>query len=152
MSDYDVDFDGDEVIEELRSKIGRYLRTEQLLYEVRPNGDYGVRQGSTLVVIQPRLWGNVTLVKLVAPVALEIKKITPQLTRFIAEKNSEILFGKFSLDVEEKAVWCEHTLLGDFMDPDELLVAVESVVSLADEYDEKVAKMADGKRAIDLEL
>ena len=129
-------------LDELRAKIDQYLRLDQMAYEVLPDGDYAVRQGSTLVVIQPRMWGDITLVQLVAPVALEIGKISPQLTRFIAEKNNELLFGKFALDVKEKAIYCEHTLLGDFLDPDELLVAVESVVATADYYDEKMAKLA----------
>ena len=93
-------------LDELRAKIDQFLRLDQTRYEVLPDGDYAVRQGSTLVVIQPRMWGEITLVQLVAPVALEIGKISPQLTRFIAEKNSELLFGKFALDVKEKAVYC----------------------------------------------
>jgi hypothetical protein len=141
-----------EIIEQLRSKIGRYLRTDNLHYEVRPNGDYGVRHGSTMVFIQPRMWGDLTLVQLLAPVSLEISTVTPQLTRYLCEMNNEMLFGKFSLDVREKAIWCEHTLLRDFLDPDELLVAVESIVTAADDHDEKVAEMSGGKRAIDMDL
>ena len=137
-------------IEALRNRVQTYLRQKQLSYEVKPNGNLWIRQGSTVVVVDPRPWNERTLVKLMAPVALEISKITPELTRFLAEKNHQLLFGKFSLDTEGKAVWYEHVLLGDDLDAEELFVAVAAIALTADEYDEQVAKMARGKRVADL--
>jgi len=140
----------EKVVEALRSKVQTFLSQKQLSYEVKPNGSLWLRQGSTVVTISPVQWGERTLVKLAAPVALNIGKITPQLTRFLAEKNNQLLFGKFSLDAKAKAVWYEHVLLGDFLDAEELFVAVAAVALTADQHDEQVSKMARGKRMQDL--
>ena len=53
------------------------------------------------MIIKPMEWGEWTLVKLVAPVALSVSKVTPKLTRFLAEKNNQLLLGKFSLDTKD---------------------------------------------------
>jgi len=140
----------DRVLEVLRGKVESYLRQKQLSYEVKPNGSLWIRQGSTVVVVSPSDWGERTLVKLAAPVALNITKVSPELTRFLVEKNFELLFGKFSLDTNGNAIWYEHVLLGDSLDAEALFVAVAAVALTADQYDEEVAKMAQGKRVADL--
>ncbi len=137
-------------VETLRSNVEDYLRQKKLSYEVKPNGSLWIRQGSTVVVVNPSEWGEQTLVKLAAPVALNITKITPELTRFLVEKNFELLFGKFSLDTNGNAIWYEHVLLGDTLNAEELFVAVATVALTADKYDEQVAKMSRGKRVADL--
>jgi hypothetical protein len=139
-----------EAVEVLRSKVENYLRQRQLSYEVKPNGSLWIRQGSTVVVVSPSQWGERTLVKLAAPIALNIRQVTPELTRFLAEKNYQLLFGKFSLDTENNAVWYEHVLLGDFLDAEELFVALVAIALTADEHDEQVAEMAGGQRIADL--
>jgi Archaeal ATPase./Tetratricopeptide repeat. len=137
-------------VEVLRSKVESYLRQKQVGYEARSDGTFWIRQGSTIVTVSANAWGERTLVKLAAPVALDITKITPELTRFLLEKNSELLFGKFSLDTRGRTIWYEHVLLGDFLDVEELFIAVAAVALTADEHDEQVSKMADGRRAADL--
>ncbi len=137
-------------VQALRSQIEGFLRQKQLSYEVKPNGGIWVRQGSTIVVISPSDWGERTLVKMAAPVALDIAQITPELTRFLAEKNHDLLFGKFSLDTNGKAIWYEHVLLGEKLDVERLFVALAAIALTADEYDEQVSKMAKGKRVADL--
>jgi len=138
------------VVEALRSKVETYLRQRQLSYEVKPEGNIWIRHGSTIVVITLFEWNERTVVKLAAPVALNITNITPELTCLLAEENYRLLFGKFSLDTADNAIWYEHSLLGDFLDAEELFIAVGAVASTADEYDEQISKMAHGKRAKDL--
>jgi len=140
------------IVEELRSKVEKYLRQKELSYEVKSGGTLWVRQGSTVVVVAPMQWGEneQTLVKLSAPVSLEIKKISPELTRFLAEKNNQLLFGKFSLDVKNNTVWYEHVLLGDYLDAEELFTSLAAIAITADQHDEKISKMSGGKRFADL--
>ena len=79
-------------VEALRSKIRTYLRQKQVSYEVDyEDGTITARRGSTAVIIKPMEWGERTLVKLVAPVVLSVSKVTPKLTRFLAEKNNQLL-------------------------------------------------------------
>jgi len=136
-------------VEALRNKIQKYLSQKNLSYEVQPSGQLWVREGSTVVAIVPYDWNEQTLVNVMAPVALDVKKVTAELTRFLAEKNFELLFGKFSLDSENHGIWYTHVLLGDYLDEEELFIAVAQVAITADEYDEQVAKMARGKRWVD---
>ncbi|MEM4244367.1 MAG: YbjN domain-containing protein [Candidatus Bathyarchaeia archaeon] len=137
-------------VEALRSKIENYLRQKQISYEVRADGRYAVRQGSTVVLVAPAEWNEQTIVRVFAPVSLNITRITPELTLFLVEENNNLTFGRFSLDTENKIVWFEHALLGDFMDVEELFIAVAAVAYTADKYDEQVSGMAGGKRAADL--
>jgi len=139
-------------IKELREKVERYLREKGLSYEVKPDGTLWVRQGSTVVVVHTTPWGkgDQSIVKLAAPVALKVSKISSKLTRFLIEKNSELLFGKFSLNPSDQSVWYEHALLGDYLDLEELFVAVATIAITADKYDEEVCAMTGGKRLIDM--
>jgi len=135
----------------LRAKIEGYLREKKLVYEGLPDGRYALRQGSTKVFIVPLAWtGGQTLVKLFAPVALAITQITPELTRFLVEKNAELLFGKFSLDAKGKAIWYEHVLLGNSLDVEELFSAIVTIALTADQYDEQVQALSGGKRLADM--
>lgn len=132
-------------VEALRSKIKTYLRQQQVSYEVDyEDGTITARRGSTAVIIKPMEWGERTLVKLVAPVVLSVSKVTPKLTRFLAEKNNQLLLGKFSLDTKDdtNAVWYEHVLLGDSLDAEGLSVAVEEIATIADEYCGQLWEMA----------
>ncbi len=136
-------------VEALRNKIQKYLSQRNLSYEVRPSGDLWIREGSTVVAIVLSDWNEQTLVSVMAPVALDVKKVTAELTRFLAEKNNDLLFGKFSLNPEDNSIWYTHVLLGDYLDEEELFVAVAQVAITADEYDEQVSKMARGRRWVD---
>jgi hypothetical protein len=136
-------------LEHINQKVEMYLRQKGLVYEVTPQGVYRIRQGSTLILIQLAQMGEHAVVKLLAPVALNITNISLELTRFLIEKNNELLFGKFSLDAQNKSIWYQHVLLGDFLDVEELFLAVVIVASTADQYDEQISIMAGGKRLVD---
>lgn len=137
------------VVAALRERIAGYLRDAQLEWEER-GGHFILTQGSTAVTIAAETWGEArTIVRILSPVAIDIQRITPELTQFLVTENNSLLFGKFSLDVEGRTVWYEHALLGDFMQAEELLVAAAAVATTADEYDERVSELAQGHRAAD---
>ncbi|RRR77129.1 MAG: hypothetical protein EI684_01850 [Candidatus Viridilinea halotolerans] len=129
----------------LRTTIDHYLRRHQISFEIDRDGDFALRQGSTKVFLRPLRWGDdQTIVKLFAPVAVNISHISLELTRFLLEENHNVLFGKFSLDFAHRAIWFEHVLLGDSLDADELLSAIISIAVTADKYDNQVAKYTGG--------
>ena len=132
----------------MRRYIKTYLRQKQVSHEVDyEDGTITARQGSVAVIIKPMEWGERTLVKLIAPVVLSVSEVTPRLTRFLAEKNNQLLLGRFSLDTKDNtnAVWYEHVLLGDSLDAEEPSVAVEAIAAIADEYYEQVWEIAHGE-------
>jgi len=139
-----------QAVESLRAKVERFLRESGLSYEVKPDGSLLLRQGSTAVQVRALQWNKHTIVRVLAPVALNLQKVTPDLTLFLLERNNELLFGKFSLDTANRAVWYEHVLLGDFLDAEELIVAVTTIAITADRYDDEVAAHGRGQRVADL--
>ncbi len=131
-------------MEALISKIRTYLREKQVSYEVDyEDGTITARRGSTAVIIKPMEWGDRTVVKLFSGVVLSIDTVTPKLTRFLVEKNNQLLFGKFSLDTKDgtNAVWYEHVLLGDSLDAEELSVVVGAIAAVAEEYGDQIWEM-----------
>jgi hypothetical protein len=135
----------------LRSKIAAYLDKAKLDYQVGADGHYALREGTAAILIFPIIWRNHTLVQVCSPLAqdVDVAKLDSDFVLFLAEQNSCLMFGKFSLDTTQRTIWFEHVLLGDFLDADELLVALEMVALTADQYDEHIAHRSGGKRAID---
>ena len=121
----------------------------EISYEVNPDGHLSIKQGSTELNIMSYETEDCCVVYLAAPVSLGITRITPKLTRYLLEENFKTPFGKFCLDSKHKQIWYMYSLLGDFLDDQELLNACMMVASIADDYDEKISEMAKGKRAID---
>lgn len=137
-------------IEALRAKITAYLDQNSITYDIDERGSYHFRHGTTLVFIQPIEWRNYTLVKVFAPLAVDVTRADNDLAFFLADRNLNLLFGKLSLDVGRRSIWLEHTLLGDTLDAPELILTLEFIAFVADEFDEQIAEVAGGKRAIDL--
>jgi hypothetical protein len=135
----------------LRDKIKDYLDHAERDYYVGKDGRYAITQGSTAVFICPVQWEHYTLVQIFAPVAQDINStcINAEFALFLTNLNNQLLFGKFSFDDSRQTIWCEHVLLGDFLDARELIVALEMVALTADRYDEIIAERTGGKRAID---
>lgn len=139
-----------ESLDAMRGKVESYMRQKQIGYEVSPDGLLFIKEGSTAVEIDIYKSGDYIFARLSALAAYEITKITPELTNFLLEKNRESNIGKFSLDTKDKSIWCEHELIGEFMNADELCLALVLVAGIADEHDEKISEMAGGKRAMDV--
>lgn len=139
------------VLQKLRTKIKDYLERAKLDYYVGQDGHYAISQGSAAVFIYPVQWEHYTLVEIIAPVAQDIDstRINADFALFLTDINNKLLFGKFSFDDTYQTIWCEHVLLGDFLDARELIVALEMVALTADKYDELIAERTGGKRAID---
>lgn len=139
-------------VEDVKATVDGYLRQSGLEYDALPDGAFSVLKGSTAVVIEVGLLHNATtVVTCTAPVALDCQRLTPEVGFYLAQENQGMLFGRLSIDLETKTVWCSHVLLGDYLDPEELITALATVVIVADDYDDRVADMAGGRRFSDPE-
>ncbi len=135
-----------EALKTLRSTIERYLNESfgQYLKDQRDN--YVLNAGSTQLFITPMDWTKGrTLVRVLAPVNKDTEP-SAELTKYLSVENMKIIFGKFSLQPEVRAVFFEHTLLGDFLNRKELEVAVKAVASTADKYDDIIQEKFGGKK------
>ena len=119
---------------------------------------FAVERGSTRVNIEIKDWGKdrngdpSSIVRLWASIGREIKP-TSEFYRWAAVEGSRFLFGSVTVFENEGATLCsavfDHTLLADYLDPDELNGAVAVIASTADDLDDVVHDKFGGKRYTD---
>lgn len=135
-------------------------------------GPMGLRislQGSTIIVqfndVSTRINVNVqdwgvdkngdpqTLVQLSAPILWEVPP-SPGLFEWIAKEGSTYFFGHVSAHDDSDApgklfLRMSHTLLGDYLDEEELNSALYAVLGTADKLDDELKQKFGGKRLAD---
>jgi len=114
---------------------------------------------STQVYVRVIDWGKTkdgeprTLVRVSAPVLREVKA-TPDLYKNILSVDNRMWFGHIEVDDDTKNagmvyLTMVHTLLGDYLDEEELRSALFGVLNGADSIDENMQKQFGGKRWAD---
>ena len=138
-------------VQEVSQKVQRIL-AESFSTNLLPDGGFRVEAGSTAVFVSCETWGAAeesVLVRLRAPVLFEVP-VTDELCRWIAVEGNLRHFGTLMLMVEEGeksgTLGMDHTLLGDFLDKDELGYAVAHMGGSADFLDDDLQKRFGGKR------
>jgi len=139
-------------VENLRAKIGEYLRAALGRYEVTRDGSYSLRHGSTRLMIKPVALpdSDKTIVNLLAFVNIDVN-VNNDLVKYLMDLNKNILFGKFVVLEDQKMVLCQHSLLGEKLDQEELMVGIAAIVLTADKYDDEIKARFGGMRVIDAE-
>jgi len=143
----------------LRPLVQRYLAEAFGAYDTDNEGDYVVPFRSARVYILPRDWTAVpdfrtgeerryTLVLVRAWTNVGMRA-GPELAQFITAENHGLLFGKLCLDPTPPSVYVEHVLLGDYLNFDELAVAVACVAHEADHYGDTIVARFGGRRFTD---
>ncbi|MEM6593042.1 MAG: YbjN domain-containing protein, partial [Cyanobacteria bacterium P01_C01_bin.73] len=69
---------------------------------------------------------------------------------YLLTENRRMRFGAFHLDDAGQVLFAESVLGGDNMDLMELQTCILSVVTIADTYDDLIARQFGGQRAVDL--
>jgi hypothetical protein len=117
------------------------------------------RDASTMIGIKVLDWGATTdgdprtLVTITAPVLLRVKA-TPKLFEWVAKEGGNYFFGHLAvMDDDDKSgtvyVEMRHTLLGDYLDEQELADALYGVVGNADQLDDEMQKKFGGERLLE---
>jgi hypothetical protein len=70
--------------------------------------------------------------------------VTPELGLFLARLNFGLMFGRFSLDAEHRAIWFDEMLLGEEFREEELRFAIRMVAETADAWDDRFKQMFGG--------
>ena len=119
---------------------------------------FAIEHGSTRVNVEIKEFGKDSdgnarsMVHLWAPVGRGLKP-SADLFRWVATEANQYNFGATTVvegpDGKECLVVFKHTLLGDFLDPDELEAGVAMVAFTADELDGLVRTKFGGKRYTD---
>lgn len=139
----------DSSLEALRAEVERILTEQFGTYTVDADGDPFVDYESVRVFICARSWRKQRSVVSIFSVTNVDVPVTDALTRFLAAENLTAIFGHFSLRVDDATgrgdVWFNHTLLGDFLDADELVTALSSVARLANTHDHRIKARFGGR-------
>lgn len=108
------------------------------------DSDYLLPMGDVRVVVAPRaLPGGPALVRIFAVTNVGVA-VVPELGLLLARLNFGLMFGRFALDAEHKAIWFDETLLGDQLNEEALRFAIRVVSMTADEWDDRLKQMFGG--------
>lgn len=137
----------------VKEKVQAYLTSEGPV-QIDSNNRYSLMWESCRVFVEiiehPN--GKATLVKIVAPILFEVP-MTPDLFEYVALHADDWFFGSLGVWPNEDAsagmLVMGHTLLGDFLDKDELMYAVYGVGGTVDDLDDELQVKFGGKRYID---
>ncbi|MFO0561816.1 MAG: YbjN domain-containing protein [Polyangiales bacterium] len=130
-------------VEEVHQHIIDILNEANVSYEVN-KGRIRIVKGSAAVFIKVESWiNNHTVVELVCPVLKGVER-TPALLEKLDHLNFGLFFGKAY--THDSGVWIAHNLLGDHLDPEELLAAVGLIARVADKLDDELKGEFGGQR------
>ncbi len=145
-------------VEATTQKVQRILVEEFNDVRLHKNGGFVLETGSTAAFVQIQEWtpdkdGNPrSLVYIWAPLGRDVKP-SPELYHWAAVDGQQMRFGTVSVLDNTEAGTCfvqfDRTLLGDYLDPAELVTAVNAVLFTADDLDEIVHDRFGGKRYTD---
>jgi len=141
-------------VSQVQKKVQSILSTELGSVKVDADGDIRIDYESTSVRIAVEQYGDSadeTVVEITGVLSFETPA-SPKLYKWINDKNALIKFGTI-YHLESKSgtlVLLQYSILGDFLDPEELLNAVRVVVMIANKLDDEVVEEFGGKRVVDL--
>ena len=70
--------------------------------------------------------------------------------RALNDRNRSVRFAKFMLEQGAGSITLEYDLLGDYLQPEELINAVTAVAQMADDHDDLLREeLGGGRRAAD---
>jgi hypothetical protein len=137
-------------VKQVQSKVQSILTTELGSVRVGADNQIKINYESTLVTVEVEDYGNdETIVVLTAIVSTETKE-SPALYKYLNDTNSGLRFGSLQfLNGSPSVLILQYSILGDFLDPEELLNALRAVVLVADKLDDEIVGKFGGKRFID---
>ena len=145
-------------VEATTQKVQRILVDAFNDVRLRKGGGFLLAVGSSGAFVEIHAWtpdseGNPrSLVFIWAPLGRGVKP-TPELFQWAAIDGQQFRIGSVSVLEDKDTGTCflqfDHTLLGDYLDPAELVTAVGAVMYTADDLDEVVHTRFGGKRFSD---
>jgi Putative bacterial sensory transduction regulator len=137
-----------EAITLTKEKVQRYLADMLGTVSIDRDGDFFVRNGSAQVFLRIAPLGEKnTMVRVWAPTNHNVPE-SPDLYRYLAT-NTRYYFGALTAqpnDNNTATVVFSYSLLGEFLDPDELRSAVTAVAVAADALDDEIKSKFGGTR------
>jgi len=131
------------------------IKVEDILKEAYPDylsfgeGQFTLSRGSTQLMINVRPFtDSETCIEVLATVVTG-GNISQDIMKFLLRKNAELHFGAFGLLFDDTIIF-QYSVAGSNIDKNELLTSINAVGIISDHYDDELARMSSGKRAIDV--
>lgn len=138
-------------VESVKQRVQAYLTSEGPV-SIDAQGRFMLDFGSTrtFVEVLPHPNGKVTVVRVLAPILFRVP-ISPALYEYVALHADDWVFGTLGLwpseeDPSQGMLVMRQSLLGDFLDKDELMYAVYGIGSTVDEIDDDLVVRFGGVR------
>jgi hypothetical protein len=126
------------------ARIRAYLDELGITWETTGDETVKVDAGTTAVYLSSAERAGRSVVSLLAPVLSDVEAPAERLVELLA-LNAQLSFGKFSWYPAERMISVEYELLGDFLDRDELAVALQAVGEIADTCDARLQPILGGR-------
>ena len=137
--------DEPDTVVKLREVIETKLQEMVDRYFVDPRGSYVFGLDSARVFVVPAwLKNGATVVRVFAITNLDVT-VTPELTSFLLARNLDFVLGSFALDEDRGAIWFNHNLIGEFLEPDELEATLAAVAETANQMDDEIKGQFGGR-------
>lgn len=130
------------------AKVQQYLTQNFNNINIDKHG-YSLRHGSARIFV--RVWTrdevDWTVVRLDVPLLRAVKE-TPAVFEYIALHADDYVFGHLNTSRSEDGlqISLSHSLLGDYLDEDELVKGVAAMLSSADDLDDELGTQFGGDR------
>jgi hypothetical protein len=137
-----------EVQEETFHKVREYLgELFEEPYHDPENDHFYVRYGTTVLEISVDSQGPDEAVVHIMSYCVQDVEIEEDLLLGLLELNHELLCGSFS--VVGNDIYFSHSLFGRSLEPRDLLRAITSVATVADDYDDRIVARYGGQTALE---
>ncbi|HWM90834.1 MAG TPA: hypothetical protein VN493_08715 [Thermoanaerobaculia bacterium] len=136
------------VQEETFGKVKEYLgELFDEPYHDPENNHFYVRYGTTVLEISVEPYGNEEAVVTIMSYCVQDVEMEDDLMLGLLELNHQLLCGSFS--VVGSDIFFAHSLFGSSLEPRDLLRAITSVATLADDYDDRIVARYGGQTALE---
>lgn len=136
------------VQEETFRKVKEYLgELFEEPYHDPENDHFYVRYGTTVLEISVEPYGPEESVVTIMSYCVQDVEMEDDLLLGLLELNHQLLCGSFS--VVGNDIFFAHSLFGSSLEPRDLLRAITSVATLADDYDDRIVARYGGQTALE---
>jgi hypothetical protein len=116
-------------------------------YHDPENDHFYVRYGTTVLEISVEPYGPEEAMVTIMSYCVQDVEVEDDLLLGLLELNHQLLCGSFS--VVGNDIFFAHSLFGSSLEPRDLLRAITSVATLADDYDDRIVARYGGQTALE---
>lgn len=132
-----------EVLDATRTRVREYLNEVYPDFVEFEDGRFTMQEGSATISITVRPWHEGDSAVEFTSQLVTGGTMTPEVMRWMLEKNVELHFGALGLLFDDTVVY-SHTLPGCDLSKKEFEATVRTVATIADHYDDELVAMTGG--------